>query len=687
MLFKKPWMVPVVPTFAFFCGYTGGKELRGRRFAGSNATFEKMSGANDVISRFRDTNFQNERKNDPKERLTNYLRTAIPMNRSEISQNLSEIIDSSSLPTKYKNKQVRRYGKDKDDIFWLFGKIHGLENIAFLSDEELERTEGNPILLQDAVNNAKPSGPIAISFDGLVAGTMKAADRYKQEVNKLSLYPSDRAKLLALPFFCSRRRQGPAPQKGQWQYNLFTEIAGNTWGHFDDLLVDPENKPLNGDFLPEGFREKINTESNEFKRALKMHNLLNPTQYERHKELQESFRGFMEMTSQLNEEEGRAFYHLLKNKHSDNYLEDLHGGRIEAKLAKIAETESYLKRNSLKLRNTKLDYIRKDRVPLEKTRVKDLFKHHGEFKKKFASEIGVYDAEPQNIDFDKKVISYFYNTAAGPMLKLRDEIGLKRDRLDLRILRIKDIKEIKEKFYDEAVVDNSWTYYFNSLFTPLNVLDYSDQYVGPHELKDELVDFNGKAYWTGKSNIRGADFFNMGLEVDDPPKPNFYATSAHDELLAVEEPDDDDEEGEGEEEEQPEKIYAPIYDNEEYPEELFEEPEWPWKGRTLQDHPKNVYFDYAEGVREKFNDEEIDSFMKLLDIKPFKNWRDNTGFQDRLGLHPSNDFAHQIDPETKMVGEVERDIFEKIVFTEHRRGPTVRFSVGDKKPVFRRTNY
>lgn len=684
LLFRKPWMAPLVPGIGFFCAYYGAKELRGRKFAGKDASFESYSGANDVISRFRDTDFLDERKNDPKEKLIKYLRTAIPLNRSDIQDNISTIIGETSIPSQYKNKKVRRYGKDKDDIFWLFGKIHGLENIAFLSDEELKATGGNPILLQDAVNNARPQGPIATSFDGLVAGAMLAANEYKKEVGKLSLYPSDRAKLLALPFFCSRRKQGPAPQKGQWQYDLFTEIAGHPWEHYDNILVDLENKPLNGDFLPQGFREKLNTESSEFKRSLRMHNLLTPTAYERHKDLQEKFRNFTEVTNQLNEDEGRAFYHLIKNKHFDNYLEDLHSGEVEKKLAKIAETESYLAKNSLKLRNEKLDYVKKDRIPLDRVKVKDLFRHHGEFKKKFANEIGIYDFEAQMIDFDKKAISYFYNTASGPMAKLRDEIGLRRDRLDLRILRVKDIKEIKEKFYNDPVMDHSWTYCFNSLFLPLDVKDYSDNYIGPHEFKDELVEFNAESYYVGKDNIRNIDITKYKYEMDDPPKPNFYTTTLQDEIYA--EKEEDDEEGEGEEEEDPLKPFLPLSENEEYDENQLRDPDWPWKGKSMKDHPKDEYFDYAEQARERYNDEELDSFMKLLDVKPFKNWRDNTGFQDRLGLHPSNDFAYSIDPETKMVGEVEREMFEKIVFTEHRRGPVVRFRVGETKPIFKRTD-
>jgi len=48
--------------------------------------------------------------------------------------------------------QIRRSGKDLDPIFWHFGKVHGLENIAFASNEELLETGGNPVKLQKLVN-------------------------------------------------------------------------------------------------------------------------------------------------------------------------------------------------------------------------------------------------------------------------------------------------------------------------------------------------------------------------------------------------------------------------------------------------------------------------------------------------------------------------------------------------------
>jgi hypothetical protein len=42
---------------------------------------------------------------------------------------------------------VKRQGQDRDDIFWAFGKVHGLENIAFADPEEVVAAAGNPVKL------------------------------------------------------------------------------------------------------------------------------------------------------------------------------------------------------------------------------------------------------------------------------------------------------------------------------------------------------------------------------------------------------------------------------------------------------------------------------------------------------------------------------------------------------------
>lgn len=73
-----------------------------------------------------------------------------PMTKPELVNhlynNMSKNVDVASMV------RVKRVGKDLDDLFWSFGKIHGLENIAFADIGELEATKGNPALIQELVN-------------------------------------------------------------------------------------------------------------------------------------------------------------------------------------------------------------------------------------------------------------------------------------------------------------------------------------------------------------------------------------------------------------------------------------------------------------------------------------------------------------------------------------------------------
>lgn len=51
----------------------------------------------------------------------------------------------------------------------------------------------------------------------------------------MELNPSDRKKLLALPFYLVKRKQDPEPRYGQREWDLFKELTGKNW--HDDLNV------------------------------------------------------------------------------------------------------------------------------------------------------------------------------------------------------------------------------------------------------------------------------------------------------------------------------------------------------------------------------------------------------------------------------------------------------------------
>ena len=62
---------------------------------------------------------------------------------------LDRIAEGRSVDPNYaKNFKIKRMGKDKDDLFWSFGKIHGLENIAFVDSKELNAAGGDPWRVQ-----------------------------------------------------------------------------------------------------------------------------------------------------------------------------------------------------------------------------------------------------------------------------------------------------------------------------------------------------------------------------------------------------------------------------------------------------------------------------------------------------------------------------------------------------------
>jgi len=98
-----------------------------------------------MVSKFRlfDT-FETE---DPKGDLANYLSVygTDPLTKTEMIDNIAlhalKEFDASKI------FRVKRSGKDRDPIFWSFGKIHGLENIAFADPKEVKATDGNPVMI------------------------------------------------------------------------------------------------------------------------------------------------------------------------------------------------------------------------------------------------------------------------------------------------------------------------------------------------------------------------------------------------------------------------------------------------------------------------------------------------------------------------------------------------------------
>lgn len=65
-----------------------------------------------------------------------------PMTKAELLNRMADNLPvDEQLASKFR---IKRMGKDKDDLFWSYGKIHGLENIAHLEEKEFLDAAGDP---------------------------------------------------------------------------------------------------------------------------------------------------------------------------------------------------------------------------------------------------------------------------------------------------------------------------------------------------------------------------------------------------------------------------------------------------------------------------------------------------------------------------------------------------------------
>lgn len=119
------------------------------------------------------------------------------------------------------------------------------------------------------------------------------------------------------------------------------------------------------------------------------------------------------------------------------------------------------------------------------------------------------------------------------------------------------------------------------------------------------------------------------------------------ENAAEEEEDDEDEEG-GDEEAEGE---GDDYGDEDYGEEDPDQPDYSneYHFVTPTDDP---YFLKGESVRSRFNEHEVDAFMKVIGMKPFTDWKDDTLTHMWAGEHDYEDEHQETDPYFHIFGEI-----------------------------------
>jgi hypothetical protein len=157
---------------AFICAYYGGIQLPGRIFyklspqKNEGITHAVYSSSVDMVSKFR--LFETFDTPDSRNDMAGYLSVygTQPFTKNEMIDKIAlHALKEFDLGKIYR---IKKAGKDRDPMFWSFGKIHGLENIAFADPQEVKETKGNPVKIQQIVDRFEGAPFLIDSYDHLV---------------------------------------------------------------------------------------------------------------------------------------------------------------------------------------------------------------------------------------------------------------------------------------------------------------------------------------------------------------------------------------------------------------------------------------------------------------------------------------------------------------------------------------
>jgi hypothetical protein len=152
---------------------------------------------------------------------------------------------------------------------------------------------------------------------------------------------------------------------------------------------------------------------------------------------------------------------------------------IEKKLAKLSEEENYNAKNRYRLQRSKLDFADKKRMPVDESKLKDVLRNQPAFKAAIDQEIGTYESVRRNPQFENGVLTYLNEATFGEMRDLVRDVGISSDTIEF--INVGDLQKKREQLFVHQS-DHNFGYLMNALFTPLDMTDYENTFVGFNEI-------------------------------------------------------------------------------------------------------------------------------------------------------------------------------------------------------------
>lgn len=335
----------------------------------------------------------------------------------------------------------------------------------------------------------------------------------------------------------------------------------------------------------------------------------------------------------LTGDEMRALVHKMQNEsrrfgaeHEDEIFDDMISGKVEKRLAKLSEEENYQVKNRYRHQRKVMDFADKKRMPIEASKVRDLLRNQHIFRHKIEKEIPTMTAHEENTQIENGILTYLNEAAYGDMKALIRDVGINADTIEF--YNLARVRQIDSNRMFES--DRQLPWLLNGLFSPLNMTDYEENFVGWNELPKN-VPINNPTILDARQEEAFPKTDKQATLEHIESRPIQGTSTTHYGLAQANaaDPEEEDDVGYGQEEEEDEEDYdeegdgAEDYGEYDEEEELAPEVDaWPEEDKIRGPVAENRYFAHNDKLNKKFNEVELDSFMKLLNINPTHQWQD-----------------------------------------------------------------
>ncbi len=285
-------------------------------------------------------------------------------------------------------KVYKRISKDRNDFFYMFSKIRNLENIVYLSKEDLEGIE-SPIELQIKIDSVTPKLALSQTKNEDIVKFHEWIKNYKMDIENSDHFRSIKDKLLGMPFLMYRMRQHPEPYVGTWQYELFEKLFGFEYELGKNLHESEEkiNKFNYSKHLHPSLIQKFDVNSDEFEMYIRKLNYESKTELDRLRECREFYcKNILPMINLCEPNLGEDIAHYLMNKKSDNqeyglYLKNQYSNTKEEALFREVEEANYLNKNKPLVNRLYYSNINKSNIGMKASEFDEIMKNPTKAKK------------------------------------------------------------------------------------------------------------------------------------------------------------------------------------------------------------------------------------------------------------------------------------------------------------------